>query len=390
MSHQNESYPSRRTFLAAGAAIVAAGVGRSAGIDLAPPDRQAVGLKIPSPAPHQTGWAVVGIGQLTLEQGLPALCQAERCRPVALVSGHRDKALRVAEHYQIDPKNIYDYQNFDSIRDNPAIDVVYIVLPNSMHAEYTIRALEAGKHVLCEKPMAVSVNECQRMIDAAKAADRKLMIGYRLRYEPHNQKMIEISRAKKFGPIRAIEAANFQQVQAPNIRLSKELAGGPLSDVGIYCVNATRYITGENPVEVSAMQFRPGDDPRFAEVPDRMVFQMRFPSGVLASCSCGFSSGVGRRYRVFYDKSWAEMDPAFGYDGLRMRTSDFSDDQMTLSKEELVMPEVDHFAYEMDHLAQCIAENKEPLTPGEEGLADIRVLTAIQQSADTGRPVQIT
>jgi predicted dehydrogenase len=138
------------------------------------------------------------------------------------------------------------------------------------------------------------------------------------------------------------------------------------------------------------MQFQPTDDPRFAEVPDRVTFQLRFPSGVLASCSCGFSAEVSRRYRVLYDKGWAELDPAFGYEGLRMRTSQEQPDESTLGDDELVMHEVNHFAYEMDHLSQCIADGKDPLTPGEEGLADIKVLTAIQQSADTGRPVQIT
>jgi predicted dehydrogenase len=359
-----------------------AGVARAADMVLAPPDRQPPNLPIPSPNPPKTGWAIVGLGQLALERIMPAFALGEYCRPVALVSGHPEKAARVADHYGIDSKNIYSYENFHTIRDNPAVDVVYIVLPNSMHAEYTIRAFEAGKHVLCEKPMCVTTEDAQRMIDAGKKADRKLMIAYRLRYEPFNQKMIEMARHQEFGPIRLIEAENVQQVSAPNIRLVRKLGGGPLMDVGIYCVNATRYITGEEPTEVLAMQFQPKDDERFAEVPDRVTFQLRFASGILAACTCGFSMLEARRYRVFCDKGWMELDAAFGYEGQRIHTGRMAGSESDKLNSELVMTPVNHFAKEMDHFSRCVADKTQPLTPGEEGLADIRVLTAIAKSID--------
>jgi predicted dehydrogenase len=388
---QPETETSRRGFLlAAGAGIVAAAATRAAAIDLAPPDRQPPNLDVPKPMPRKTGWAIVGLGELALGRIMPAFSVTEYCRPVALVSGHPEKARQVAEHYGIDTKSIYNYDNFDSIRDNPAIDVVYIVLPNSMHAEYTIRAFGAGKHVLCEKPMALNAEEARRMIDAGKKAGRKLMIGYRLHYEPYNKKMIEMSRKKEFGPLRVFEADNVQQVQAPNIRLSKKLGGGPLLDLGVYCVNAARYISGEEPASVMAMQFRPSDDPRFAEVPDRVTFQLRFPSGALATSTCGFSALVSRRYRAFCDKGWMELDPAFDYEGLRLRTGKTEGAEFIRLNSELVLPAGNQFADEMDHFGQCVQDNKVPLTPGEEGLADLRVTDAIQKAADTGTLVQIS
>lgn len=369
----------RRHFLkSAGGGLLAA-----AAVPLAPPDAQPPKLKVPQAPTKKLGWAIVGLGQLAMEEIMPAFSQCEHSAPVALVSGHPDKAKSVAAHYGIDPKNIYDYKSYDSIKDNPAVDIIYIVLPNSMHAEYTIRGFKAGKHVLCEKPMSATVQEAQEMIDAAKAAQRKLMIAYRLRYEPFNQKMIELCRKKEHGPIRMIEAVNVQDVQAPNIRLSKALAGGPLGDVGVYCINAARYCTGEEPVEVSAMQFAAPDDPRFAEVPDRVTFELRFASGVLAHCGCGFSGAESRQYRVMCSGGWMQLDSAFAYSGQRMHVS--HDQELT----ELRLAHVDHFASEMDHFSQCVRDNKDPLTPGEDGLADMKVMAAVQKSADTGGRVQV-
>jgi predicted dehydrogenase len=390
MPQPNSSSTRRGFLLAAGTSLLMAGVDRAASIALAPPDKQPPNLPIPTPNPPQIGWAIVGLGQLALEQIMPAFPLCQYGRPVALVSGHPQKARKVADHYGVNPGCIFNYDNFDSIRDNPAISVVCVVLSHSMHAEYTTRALKAGKHVLCEKPMCVSVEEGQRMIDAAREANRKLMIAYRLRYEPFNQKMIAMARAKEFGPIRSIEAANVQQVQAPNIRLAKSLGGGPLMDVGIYCINAARYITGEDPSDVMAMQFQPGDDDRFREVPDRVTFQLRFPSGVLASCTCGFSASVSRRYRVFCDKGWMELDPAFGYDGQRLRSAKTLGSETEILNSELVMEPVNHFASEMDYFSQCVTNDTTPLTPGEEGLADMQVITAIQQAADAGTSITMS
>jgi len=329
------------------------------------------------------GFAVVGLGQLALEEILPAFAFAKRSKPVALVSGHPDKAKKVAAAYGIDPKAIYDYENFDTLKDNPSVDVIYVVLPNSMHAEYTVRGLKAGKHVLCEKPMAATAAECERMIAAAKGAKRKLMIAYRLRYEPFNRKAIDLCRGGEVGKLKLITASNCQDTKAPNIRLSRDLAGGPVGDVGIYCLNAARYLTGEEPTEVTAVAHQPEDDPRFREVPESVAFTLRFPSGVVANCDCSFGSAESRRFRAVGTDGFVDMEKAFGYRGQKLSVSKGG------KQSEVPLEPVNHFAAEMDHFAECVFDGKDPRTPGEEGLADMRVIEAILKSAETGKAVAV-
>jgi predicted dehydrogenase len=208
----------------------------------APGERENGDMPAPLPWDKRIGFAIVGLGRLALDQILPAFAQSKLCKPVALVSGQPAKASKVAAQYNVDAKAIYDYQSFDKLRDDPAVDIVYIVLPNGMHAEYTVRAAHAGKHVLCEKPMANSVAECQQMIDACKAASKQLMIAYRLQYEPYNREIIRLARAGEIGKLKAFSATNGQNQGDPNQwRLKRALSGGgALPDVGIYCLNAAR------------------------------------------------------------------------------------------------------------------------------------------------------
>jgi predicted dehydrogenase len=235
----------RRGFLmTAGTGLLAAAA--NGATPLAPPDAQPPGLKVPPGQFRKLGWAIVGLGQLSLEEVLPAFGLCWHSRPTALVSGHPEKAKKVAEFYGVDRKRIYSYDAFDRIKDDPAIDVVYIVLPNHLHAEYTIRALKAGKHVLCEKPLSATVTEARQMCAAAKEAGKKFGTAYRMHYEPFNRKAIDVLRSGELGKIQTIEAQNMQDVKPPNIRLSRQTAGGPLGDVGLYCLNACRYLTGEN------------------------------------------------------------------------------------------------------------------------------------------------
>jgi predicted dehydrogenase len=381
------SNPSRRRFVldAAGGVIAAAAMNAvaRAAVPLAPPDRQPANLRVPGPPGKKAGYAIVGLGSLALNQILPAFYESQRCAPTALVSGHRDKAEKVAAHYGIDPKNIYNYDNYDSIKDNQSVDAIYIVLPNSMHAEYTIRGLKAGKHVLCEKPMADSVEECQQMIDAGKQANRKLMVAYRLHFEPYNQTMIEMSRKQAYGPVRVITAENLQNTRAPNIRLSKALGGGPLGDVGVYCINAARYITGDDPVEVSAMSWTDPNDERFREVPTTVTALLRFNSGVLAQFTCGFGQASSKRYRVTCTDGYYELESAFGYSGQKLLIRKGNDE------DHLTLPAVNHFARQMDHFAECIEKDTQAWTPGEEGLADQRVMAAIERAVAEGRVVRV-
>ena len=216
---------------------------------------------------------------------------------------------------------MYDYANFDRLKDNPDVDAVYIVLPNNMHLEYTLRAAAAGKHVLCEKPMATNVADAERMVAACRDAKRTLMIAYRMQYEPTHRELIRIARGGEYGPIRLIEAVNGQN-DAPNGQWRQSRAqagGGSLPDVGIYCLNAARYVTGEEPIEISAQVTRPKDDPRFTEIEDIAAFTLRFPSGVIAQCTSGYSLHESRQMRVMMRDAWVEMNPAFSYDGVAMQ-----------------------------------------------------------------------
>ena len=356
-------------------------------VPLAPPDKQPPDLKVPEPVKRKVGWAVVGLGELALDEVMPAFREAKWSEPVALVSGHPDKARKVAESYGIDPRSIYDYQSYDRLAENARVEVVYIILPNSMHAEYTVRGLKAGKHVLCEKPMAVTSAESERMIAAAREARRKLMIAYRLHYEPYNRKVMELSRQKAYGEIKTFSSSNTQDVKAPNIRLSKQLGGGPVGDVGVYCINAARYVINEEPTEVTAYEHRPADDPRFREVPETVVFTLRYPSGVITHCECGFGHARSERFRVVGAKGYVEMDPAFGYRGQRLFLMEQGEGGGRRS--ELKLEPVNQFAAEMDHFSGCVLGDKEPRTPGELGLADMRIVEAIGEAARTGRPARV-
>jgi predicted dehydrogenase len=378
MSDSSDSRLSRRGFLGvAGGALLAS--------TAHPLAAQVPVFPLPEPPGPKLGWAIVGLGHLAVNQILPAIETCHRSRVTALVSGRPAKARLLASLHGVDAGKIYSYDRYDEIAHDPAIDVVYVALPNSMHAEYTIRALQAGKHVLCEKPMATTPAECEAMIAAAKAAGRKLMIAYRLRYEPFNRELIRIARdPSEMGPTRMILAeAGFSIGDPKQWRLRRKMAGGgSLMDIGIYALQAARYLTGEEPVEVSAMVESAPNDPRFVEVEENVTFQLRFPGGVLANCASSYGAGMDR-FRVFKPEGSAELEPALIYSGLRMRV------YRGRSIEERRLPVVDHFAAEMDHFSECIANGDEPLTPGEEGLRDLRVMTAIYEAAASGKPVRL-
>jgi predicted dehydrogenase len=342
-------------------------------------------LDVPEPPGKKLGWAIVGLGNLSINQILPAFSKCEKSKVVAFVSGHPDKANKLAARYGVNPKNIYDYRNYDTIRDNPEVDVIYIVLPNGMHAEYTVRGHEAGKHVLTEKPMANTATECQAMIDSARKANRKLMVAYRCRYEPFNQEMIRMAREKVLGPVQVIVADHGFSIGDPaQWRLKRALSGGgSLMDIGIYSLQAARYISGEEPVELNATSYTTPGDERFKEVEETIVFQLRFPSGVLANCTSSYGYAGQNRYRAIATEGWFELEPATSYTGLRMRI------HRDNAIEEPELPVKDHFALEIDHMSECVMQDKEPLTAGEEGLRDLKIMTAIYESARFSKPVKV-
>ena len=356
------------------------------------------------PPGRRLGFAIVGIGTLAVDQILPAFATSKYCKPVALVSGHRDKALKIAAQYGIPESNITDYENYERLKDMPGVDVIYIVLPNSMHKEFVVRGARIGKHLLCEKPMATTAADCEAMIDACKRANVKLMIAYRQQYEPMNQFLQGAIAAGKLGKVRSVVASNSQNEGDPSQwRLKRALAGGGcLPDVGIYCLNAARFLTNEEPDEVSAMVVQPKDDPRFAEVESRCSFVLHFPSGMVATLTTGYDVHHSSFLRFEGTEAMAEMDPAFGYHGSKLRFSKLGEaDSFGLPGNggdpkqrkdvtfEPQLPDKDQFALEMDHFSQCVTNNTEPRTPGEEGLQDQRIIDAIYKAASTGRSVRI-
>src|SRR5499425_364492 len=295
MSNPSGKEITRRNFIArAGGGVLAANV---AGALLKDAHAQ---LVVPDPPGKKLGWAIMGLGSLSINQILPAFAKCEKSKVTALVSGHPDKAHKLALRYGVSSKNIYNYQKYDSIKDNPDVDVIYIVLPNGMHAEYSVRGLQAGKHVLCEKPMANTPAECQQMIEAGRKANRKLMVAYRCRYEPYNREAIRIARSRELGPTKVILADAGWKIGDPTQwRLNKKLAGGgSLMDIGIYALQAARYLSGEEPIEVNSAMYTTPSDPRFKEVEETINFQLRFPSGILANCTSSYGYAWQSHYRV--------------------------------------------------------------------------------------------
>lgn len=325
-------------------------------------------------------FALVGLGSLSTHQIAPALQKTKHAKLVGIVTGTPDKERIWADKYGIEKQNIYNYENFDKLADNEAIDVVYIVLPNSMHKEFTIRGAQAGKHVLCEKPMANSSADCQAMIDACQTHNRKLAIGYRCQFEPHHLHCRDLARSGKYGPLKVIEAGFGFKIGDPNQwRLKADLAGGgALMDVGIYALQACRFLTGEEPVAITAQETKT-DSKKFAEVDETITWTMTTASGVNCYCSTSYAFGGINRFNAYAEKGSFGLDPAYSYDGIRGKSSDGP----------LELPQVDQFATEMDAFAKCILEDRQSSVPGEEGLRDLLAIEAIYESIRTGRRVDL-
>ncbi|MCW8085942.1 Gfo/Idh/MocA family protein [Sabulicella glaciei] len=389
------SMPRRGLIRGTGAGLIAAS-GSAAAQQGDPAPVRAIGRPMPKlerEAPlspeERVGFAVVGLGKFALNQILPSFAFCRQAKLVSLVSGDAAKAREVARQYGVPESGIHDYANYDRIADDPAIQVVYVILPNALHAEYTQRAFRAGKHVLCEKPMAVSSAEAREMIAAGRAAGRKLMVAYRAQYETFNRKAIEMIREGELGKLRLITSDHGRPAKpeepADQWRLQRALAGGgSLFDVGIYAVNAMRYLSGEEPEEVMAMTQSDPDDPRFREVEDRTTWQFRMPSGLLCNGSTSYSYFETKRLSVLGTDAALRMDPATDYDLRRMWVSREGEREA-----ELLLPMNNQFAAGLDHMAECVRENRDPRTPGEEGLRDMLAMEAIYEAARTGRTVRV-
>jgi predicted dehydrogenase len=331
---------------------------------------------------RKIGYAIIGLGRIA-DHFMRGIQDTSNSKVVALVSGHPDKAAGIAEQYGVPKSSIYNYENMDSFRDNHNIDAVYVALPNSMHAEYTIRSARAGKHVLCEKPMAVNPTEAEAMIDACKAANVKLMIAYRCHYETTNLAAVKLIRDGALGQVQQIQSAFGFSCGPEEWRLQRPLAGGgPLMDVGIYCLNATRYLTGEEPSEFSAYTYTNPNDPRFKTVEENLNWIAKFPSGVIASCNTTYGAQMDGYFKVYGSKGSLEVGPAFNYEGLRLQAQYIGSDGKFVKLDQ-PNPEKDpiHFTKEAIHFSDCILHNQDPRTPGEEGLRDLKYMREIYHSA---------
>ncbi len=332
---------------------------------------------------RKIGYCMIGLGRISMDHFMPGLLTSKNSRLTGLVSGHRDKALAQAAKYGVPESSIYSYENMDQIKNNPAIDAVYVALPNSMHAEYTIRSARAGKHVLCEKPMATRVADAQAMIKACKEANKKLMIAYRCHYEPTNLRAMQLIREGRIGKIMAIESANGFNERAGEWRLDRKLAGGgPLMDMGVYSLNACRYLTGEEPVEIKAFASTIDHDGRFDTVEENVSWTMKFPSGALASVNTTYGASMNGFYRVHGSMGYLYVEPAFSYQGLHLTGTFFEKgSKPTTIDEPNTNTDPSQFTAQADYFSDCVLQDKTPKTAGEEGLLDMQYMSKIYQSA---------
>ncbi|GJE42336.1 Gfo/Idh/MocA family protein [Methylobacterium soli] len=354
-----------------------------------PGDRTPPPPPAPMPPEKRVGFCVVGLGRLSLEEILPALAQCKRARLTALMSGSPDKARLVAEQYGIAPEAVYGYGDWDRLRQNPAVQAVYVVTPNALHRDHVLAAAGAGKAVLCEKPMAASSAQAREMIAACEKANVRLMIAYRCQYEPYNREVTRLSRSGTLGKPRLIQAFNGQTTGLPEQwRLKKALAGGgALPDIGLYCLNGTRALLGEEPVSVQAQIISPPEDPKFGEVEESVAFTLRFPSGVIAQCLTSYGVHESRRLTVHTAGADIDLENAFAYEGQRLIVS--HKDGKQESRDNRVLAQKNQFALEIDHFARCLQENRRPRTPGEEGLQDHVLMEAIYEAARSGAIVAV-
>ena len=318
------------------------------------------------------GVALVGLGNYSAGQLAPALLETKYCYLAGIVTGTKAKESIWSKKYNIPEKNIYNYNNFDTIVDNEDIDIVYVVLPNSMHAEYTIRAAKAGKHVICEKPMATSVKDCKKMIAACEEAGRKLSIGYRLHFDPFNVEMMRLGQNKVYGEMNLESGFAFNLNDANRWRIKKSMAGGgPLMDLGIYCLQGCIYTFGELPTSVWAKDLTKNHD-FFSEVEGTIEWEMTFPSGK-AYCITSYEDRYGY-LTANTEKGELKLSPAFIYNGLKGFTPD---GPMTVKP-------VNQQAVQMDAFAINVLQSTPSIVPGEMGLRDNYIIEKIYESAANG------
>ncbi|HEY5746504.1 MAG TPA: Gfo/Idh/MocA family oxidoreductase [Chryseolinea sp.] len=361
---------------------------KMAGSALALPMLSSVTAKAPAAKPHEPYQgqvlrvAILGLGSYG-ERVAEAMKDCQRAKLVGVVSGTPAKVKTWQGKYGIPEKNCYNYETLEQIKNNPDIDAVYIITPNGLHKDFCLRVAKAGKHVICEKPMANDAKEAQQMVDACKAAKVKLLIGYRMHFEPITLDIVHKRKAGDFGKVLFFQGLSGFIIGDPTQwRLNKKLAGGgAMMDIGIYSINGSRYMIGEDPIWVTAQEVKTNPEKFKEGVDETITFQLGFPGGAVASCLSTYSLNNLDRFFLDGDKGFAEMGPSTGYGPIKGRTN----------KGEVTYPHVTHQTVQMDEMSDIILKGKQPEIPvdGEEGLKDMKIVDAIFQAVKTGGKVAI-
>ena len=334
-------------------------------------------------ARRQIRYAVVGLGYISQSAVLPAFRHAmKNSRLTALVSDDPVKLKTLGKKYKV--SNLYSYQEYSECLSSGEIDAVYIALPNSMHREYTVRAAEAGIHVLCEKPMAVNVEDCEKMIAACEENRVRLMVAYRLHFEKANLKAMALARGKKLGDPRIFNSLFTMQVKAGNIRLDKGLGGGTLYDIGIYCINAARNLFGSEPMEALAIRANNGEK-RFRDIDEMTGAVLRFPGERIATFVSSFGAADVSDFELVGTKGTLKLAQAYEIGQPKTQT-------LTIGKRssKVKYAKSDQFAPELIHFSDCILNHRNPKPSGSEGLADVRIIEALQLSVETGKSISLS
>lgn len=331
------------------------------------------------PRQKTLGVALVGLGYYSSDLLAPALQQTKHCRLTGIVTGTPSKIVRWQKQYGIKDSNVYNYQNMHEIANNDEIDVIYIVLPTGLHAKYSIIAANTGKHVWCEKPMAVTASECQNMIDACKKNKVKLSIGYRMQHEPNTQTVMQYAKSRPYGKITELKAeAGYYDGRTNHWKQNKSLGGGAMYDMGVYPLNALRYASGQEPIRVSA-RHETNRPKVYHEVDETTYFELEFAEGLKGKGATSLGAGMNE-LTVTCENGWYNLIPMQAYAGVRGRTSSGTRLNQSISNQQ---------AKQMDDDAQAILNDTPVMVPGKEGQKDIRIVEAIYQSAKLDQPITL-
>lgn len=331
---------------------------------------------------RQVGYAVIGLGHIAQAAVLPAFEHAKNSKLVAIVSSDEEKRRKLARKYGCEA---FSPDDLDTCLDLPEVDAAYITEPNDKHADYAVRCARQGVHVLCEKPLGISEEECRRMIDACRDAGVKLMTAYRLHFEPANLEVIKLIEQGRIGDLRFFSSTFAYQVKPGNIRTSAERGGGAIWDLGVYCVNAARYLFRADPVEIFAMRADRSGDPRFAEVHEGMTVLMKFPGERLAQFTVSFGSFEQDQYRIVGTKGEIVLDQGYEYEGPRMMSL-----KVGQHEHHRKFKPADQFAPELLAFSKAVLDDGDVEPDGEEGLRDVRIVAAILKSARENRPLTLS